>query len=159
METVSVFYTAKTRVYSKLILSLFTLLFTACNDHMLFHQYVPIASEGWTRTDTILFTLPPAPAEEDCQLYLGLRYGNTFPYEGIWIVVETELQHPSSVHSDTIYFTTTEKSKQGILFNQQEKLVRTLHLHPSQQGTIRLHHVMNRETMPAITDIGIKIRL
>lgn len=139
---------------------LFALLLAACDGHTRFHSFQPMADEGWSRTDTLTFSLPPADAEGDYQLLVGMRYGKDFPYEGIWMTVETELPPSPSVRRDTVYFRMNmpeEARSRGIMYVQQEMPVAVVHLRQAQQCRIRLRHIMRREVMPDISDIGLRL--
>ena len=139
------------------------LLFGACTRGVLLHHYQPVGADGWARADTLRFVLPQAPAEADYEVYLGMRYTNTFPYEGIWVVAETRLAHPTALLLDTLYLTTADEAGRslgrGVAIGQREQLLGILRLHTGQGGTIRLHHIMTREVVPDISDIGLRVAI
>ena len=141
--------------------ALVALLFASCTDGVLVHRYLPVGEDGWARTDTLSFPLPAISHEADYTIQLGMRYGNLFPYEGIWVVVETRLHHPTSLRRDTISLVVTDEDGhtlgQGVTLNQREVALTTLHLKKDQEGTLRLYHIMRREVIPHITDMGICI--
>lgn len=146
---------------SRLAVWLTAAMLTACNGGTMFHNYVSVSPEGWTRRDTVTFTLPPVPDKDTFDLYMGMRYASAFPYEGIWVVVETDAYHPPLSRCDTIYFAMVNDegnvSGQGVTLRQREQHVATLALHEGQMCTVRLRHIMEQETLPAITDVGMRI--
>lgn len=139
------------------------LMFVACTRSTLLHRYQPVGQQGWARTDTLSFTLPDVSTEGDYELAVGLRYGNVFPYEGIWVVAETRLVHPNAFHRDTLYLATADDDGrplgQGISMDQREVSLSTLHLHKGQSGTVRLRHIMTREVVPNISDVGLRVAI
>ena len=144
-----------------LAIVLVAFLFASCTDGILIHRYLPVGEEGWARTDTLSFPLPAVSHEADYTIRLGIRYGTLFPYEGIWVVAETRLHQPASFRRDTIYLTVTDEDGhslgQGVTLNQREVPLTKLHFQKDQQGTLRLYHIMRREVVPHITDMGVCI--
>ena len=138
-----------------------TLFLTACTKGILVHSYQPTGEEGWARNDTFCFQLPASPQTGDYPVWLGLRYGNDFPYEGIWIEAKAKFIEPAAMRCDTLYFKLTgpdgHSLGQGISLQQHEMLLGTYHLTKGQQGTIYLRHIMAREIVPAISNVGLKV--
>lgn len=137
------------------------LLLVGCTDSVLVHRYEPVSDRGWVRTDTLCFFLPSASQTGDYILSLGMRHTSVFPYEGIWVVVETQLHRPSALLTDTLYFQAYDDQgvslSQGVNLLQREVPLRCLHLRCGQSGTVRLRHIMTRETIPAIREMGIRM--
>ena len=143
--------------------ALLALSLAACTDGTWVHRYLPLSEMGWERCDTLQFQLPTVPTTGDYSLCLGLRYDTQFPYEGIWIEAETRLKNPASIRRDTLYFPMMDEEGhsqgQGINLQQKEMPFTTLHLQKGQQATIRLRHIMARETIPHIKDAGVNISM
>ncbi|MBQ8968438.1 MAG: gliding motility lipoprotein GldH [Bacteroidaceae bacterium] len=139
------------------------MLLAACTDGKLMHCYLPTDDEGWGRTDTLCFPLPDIPQTGEYPVSVGLRHGNRFPYTGLWVEAETRLSHPTAVRRDTLYIPITDTNghplQPGVSLHQHEVPLTTLHLQRGQKGNIRLHHIMMREVVPAISDVGLRISL
>ena len=137
------------------------LCLAACDDGVLYHRYQSVSQQGWERADTLCFDLPEAPDDGRYTLEIGLRCSNLFPYQGLWVVAETRLQPTGSLHRDTLYLAVTDEDGRpqghGINLMQREQSFATLHLSQGQQATIRLRHIMRREVVPHITDVGIRV--
>jgi gliding motility-associated lipoprotein GldH len=92
---------------------------------------------------------------------VGLRVTNSFPYELLVIEVEQEYQHPKAQRLDTIYCQLADKSgdftKKGINYFQYETQCLSLDLKKGQTGEIKIRHLMHREVLPGIMDVGVHI--
>ena len=133
----------------------------ACTQSTLLHHSEPVDEDGWSRTDTLQYNLPTIPEDGNYQIQVGLRYDVRFPYQGLWIVAEVSLHHPMAYHCDTLYFKTADEEGHfigtGLNLLQTEIKLTTLHLQKGQSGKIRLHHIMQREVLPSIKDVGVKL--
>ena len=138
-----------------------TFLLAACTGRPpLVHTYSHVDADGWSRNDTISFDLPPTQADQDCQLNVGFRLTNRYPYTSLWIVVD-EQWDGRSVHTDTIEYLFIDSmgdfTGRGVNIYQYEKPIRRLTLHAGAKGRIRLFHIMSRENIPDITDVGVRV--
>lgn len=127
----------------------------------LVHQYRALPQASWSAFDTLHFELPPAPQTTDYVFSLGLRLRNTFPYEEIWMVTEMEMEKPSVVLRDTLRYLTIHPDGsprgRGMALQQDEQPLCTLQLFRGQHGRLRLYHIMSREVMPDVANIGFKV--
>ena len=145
----------------KLLLVLLFLLCVSCTKKMVVHQYAHIDNDGWARNDTLSFEIPPVVANGDYALFLGMRYSNDMPYEAIWMEVETQFSHPRQSSLDTLCFQTADSTGmlcgKGINLKQQEVFLSSLQLKEGQHGTVKVRHIMARNLLPFVRDIGIKV--
>ena len=134
------------------------ILFVACDTTTPYHHYEPLSSDGWARTDTLHFQLPPAPSQGMYTLYVGLRWSPQFPYEGFWLVADT--QSPF-FHTDSLYFHTAQpdglSTGQGIRLRQSEQPLFRIALQEGQSISVNLRHIMHREVLPALSDVGVRM--
>ena len=143
----------------KLILACF--LLSACNSQdTLLHTYSHVGTEGWNRSDTLYFDLPQVQTDQDCLLNVGLRLTNRYPYTSLWLVID-EQWDGHSVQTDTMEYLFIDSlgdfSGRGVNIYQYEKPIRRLTLHGNAQGRLRLYHIMNRETIPNVTEVGVRV--
>lgn len=138
------------------------LALTACDNKTLMHSYLPVKSHEWNRKDVMTFQIPKAPQSGTYDMTIGLRIGNRFPYETIFMLTEVHLHNPEGLLTDTIcYNLTNEKGEflaKGINLLQFETETMPLQLRKGQSGDIRIQHLMHREVLPEIADIGISIQ-
>lgn len=146
-----------------LLLPLVLLLTVACRRTTLMHHYEHVSSEGWARTDTLRFRLPEVRDSGDYLLDLGMRYTATFPYRGVWVVAETHLCGNSVARRDTLYFAMTDETgapvTEGVNLLQHESPLTTLYLCEGDSPQIHIRHIMNRELIPGIREVGLRATL
>ena len=125
------------------------------------HSYQPIKENCWNRTDSITFNLPSLTTEEKCSVLIGLRVTNNYPYESLVMEVTQNYQNPISHRVDTIKYHLTDKSgdftEKGINYFQYETQGLPLDLKKGQTGEIIIRHLMHREELPGIMDVGIHV--
>lgn len=134
------------------------LLLTGCGGDTVFHQYLPVPSQGWHRQDTLTFVLPDTFTRQACHMEIELRHTATYPYRNIGI----GLLHPLNTVStpDTFRLELADfrgewkgKGTPGGLF-QFKSLPINLVLAPS-DTLIQLVHIMRDPCLEGITDVGI----
>jgi len=137
------------------------LLLAGCDKGTLLHSYQPLKDNCWERRDTITFALPVLTQDDNCSVLIGLRVNNQFPYQELVLQVEQCFQHPTLHQIDTIYYRLTDQggefTEEGVNFFQFETQGLHLDLKEGQTGEIRIRHLMNKEEIPGITDVGIHI--
>ena len=146
----------------KVIRGIVCLILASCTNGTLVHQYETVDNDGWVRADTIYFDLPAATETGDYGLSVAMRYANSFPYEGIWIIAEGKMKKPTTHWRDTLYFRMADNEGipmgHGVVVMQNDTLVRTMHMQKGQNGSLRIWHIMRREVMPSVREVGIKVK-
>ena len=134
-------------------------LLTGCDRSTLMHSYQPIKENCWNRTDTIKFNLPSLDTEDRCHVLIGLRVTNIFPYEFLVMEVRQNYQNPISHRVDTIKYQLTDKSgnftEKGLNYFQYETQGVPLDFKKGQTGEITIRHLMHKEELPGIMDVGV----
>lgn len=147
------------------VLSLFTLylfLFTACTgDKTWLHSYKPMSADGWDRRDTICFPLPQAEENVNGILTLGLRITAPVSTQSIVLAVEQSLNAPATYRCDTVCYLLTDVEGdalgRGVNSIQYETQHLPFCLRKGQSGVVRIRHLMTKEIVPGITELGIKV--
>jgi len=138
---------------------LYILLLVSCEQGILMHSYQPVRENTWDRTDTMVFNLPVLTTDDKCCVLIGLRVTDNFPYELLILEVEQNRQNPVGHRIDTIRYRLADKSgdfiAKGINYFQYESQGLPLDLKKGQSGEIRIRHLMHREVLPGIMDVGI----
>jgi len=136
-------------------------LLAGCDRNTLMHSYRPVKDNSWDRADTIKFDLPALTRDDNCSMLIGLRLTNHYPYEQLVLQVEQSLQHPAFHRTDTVYYQLTDEggefTEEGVNYFQYETQGVPLYLKEGQTGKIRIRHLMEKEVLPGITDVGIHI--
>ena len=138
-----------------------TFSLAACNNsNTMLHSYKPLPAEGWDRRDTICFDLPENDADIDGTLFIGLRTKANIGMRDIVLAIEQCLETPLAYHCDTIRYPLTDAEgyalTKGVNHFQYETQQLPIHLQKGQSGSVRIHHLMTHETIPDITEVGIR---
>lgn len=144
-----------------LLFPLIGLSLVSCTTDTLFHSYKPLPEEGWDRCDTIHFDLPKAEKDIDGTLFIGLRIKANIAYQDIVLAVEQRFDEPVAFRCDTVRYPLTDAEgfalSPGINYHQYETQHLPFHLTKGQSSSVRIHHLMNHEVIPDITELGIKL--
>ena len=134
---------------------------TGCNEHVIYHSYRHVPGSGWSRRDTLTFDIDTVRAEATYQFELGLRSTDSYPYTVIWLAVEREFSHPDTLRRDTVKCQlmdpVTHRMGKGIYMYQYDVPVPPMALRRGQTGQVRIIHLMQREVLPGIHDVGVLI--
>lgn len=146
----------------KLIAAIGTLLsLTGCNEHAIYHSYRHVPKSGWSRRDSLTFDIDTVRAEATYQFELGLRSTDSYPYTVVWLAVEREFSRPDTLRRDTVKCQlmdpVTHRMGKGIYMYQYAVPVPPMTLYCGQTGQVRITHLMQREVLPGIHDVGVLI--
>lgn len=134
---------------------------TGCNEHVIYHSYRHVPEQGWNSRDTFTFDIDTVRTAATYQFALGLRSTNSYPYTVIWLAVEREFSHPDTLHRDTVKCqlmdSVTHRMGKGIYMYQYDVPLPPMTLHRGQTGQVRIIHLMQREVLPGIHDVGVLI--
>ena len=132
------------------------LLLVSCQGNVVYHHYEPVDGQGWSQSDTLRFHLPPAPHTGTYHLQLALRYGPDFPYCNVAVVAAL-----SAPRADTLLIPLASSDGKplgrGVGLLHTAVPLATLHLHQGDHPTVTLHHIMRREILPSIREVGIRM--
>ena len=141
------------KLANKLLFPLVLLLITSCTGHNRFHSYLPVNKDGWKRTDTLCFHAVPIDTNRNCmEISLGIRHTHKYPYRDIWL----------SIGKDTLHIDLADEQGRwkgkgigDMRLVQQEASISLTDMDSC--GTIRIHHIMQHDPLPGISDIGIEV--
>ena len=142
------------KLANKLLFPLVLLLITSCTGHNRFHSYLPVNKDGWKRTDTLCFHAVPIDTNRNCmEISLGIRHTHKYPYRDIWL----------SIGKDTLHIDLADEQGRwkgkgigDMRLIQQEATINLTKMDSC--GIIRIHHIMQHDPLPGISDIGIEVR-
>lgn len=142
-----------------------TLLFAfSCTDKPVAFDYCPTAVEGWEPGDSLKFHIDTLKHAGQYELSIGVRTSssNPYPYQTLWLVVRQHWHNPSQELIDTIRLQLTNErgdpQGHGVTLYQYDQPWRTLQLREGQSADISIIHVMRREMLPGISDVGIQLK-
>ncbi len=135
--------------------------FVACSRSVLMHTYRHIPVEGWEQSDALSFAVDTIRDSETLQMDIGVRTTNDFPYQKLWIVVDTELQNPDTAFTDTLSCMFVDhnglRNGKGTDTYQYDFHLGEIELQKGQTGRFVVRHIMRREIIPGVTDIGVRL--
>lgn len=149
-----------------LISAAFALTLAACGPDpaTLVHEYRRVEGDGgWSVRDTIRIPVPEVRDGGDYTLSVGMRFTNGFAWEGVWVEASLEVDTPLVRRTDTLFVRCFDPQGRSVaegvnLLQAEQPADGTVHLRAGQKGEIRLRHLMRRETLPHITDVGACLR-
>ena len=142
------------KLANKLLFPLVLLLLMSCTGHNRFHSYLPVNKDGWKRTDTLCFHAVPIDTNRNCmEISLGIRHTHRYPYRDIWLTIGKDTLHIDLADEQGRW---TGKGIGDMRLIQQEATINLTKMDSC--GIIRIHHIMQHDPLPGISDIGIEVR-
>ena len=139
----------------------------SCSDPRTYDQYKNVSLQGWSRNDTLTFDIP-RQWEGNYQLDLCLRAAQTYPYRNISMIMDRKViyykQHKKQekTYSDTINCEII--NDKGILVGQKgisnteiRQAITAFRLNRNDSMHVTIRHIMSRESLPGISDVGIRL--
>ena len=155
---------------------LLSLLLVACNrHHVAKFSYRSTPVDGWESADTLIFPIDSLPADGRYALTIGVRtfsgailhmvsFDRPMSTNSLSLdyVIGPEARFLSQArYADTIYCSLTDHegdvSGKGVSVYQYSFPVDTFQLHRGARGTITIHHIMRRNLLPGVSDVGIRL--
>ena len=150
------------------------MLCCCCTGNQVYDHYQNVPISGWDKADVLSYDVT---ALRDSGWYatdLGLRMNNMYPFLSVTMVVSQAVYHPtaagkkepylqpSMVKNDTINCSLRDDNGkvkgQGIIFYQYHYHVSAMKLQQGDSLHITVRHLMKREILPGLSDIGISMR-
>lgn len=144
-----------------IVFILITILLGSCTKATIYHSYLNIDKEGWGKHDTLVYQLTDDSIPDTYSISLGLRTNDAYKYTDLWVVVAQDLEKKGTFVRDTVKFPITDKN--GIMLGngyaayQQEIPVLTAKKTLAGGNTIKVFHIMKREVITGIQDVGINV--
>ena len=139
----------------------------SCSDPRTYDKYKSVSLQGWSRNDTLTFDIP-RQWEGNYQLDLCLRAAQTYPYRNISMIMDRKViyykQHKKQekTYSDTINCEIINDKgilvgQKGITSTEIRQAITAFRLNRNDSMHVTIRHIMNRESLPGISDIGITL--
>lgn len=136
-------------------------LASACKEHVVYHAYRAVPIDGWEQTDLLTFGLDTVQAGGTYQISVGLRTTNAYPYQSLWLLIETQEYPSEALELDTLVCRLSDgrghRRGSGIDTYQYRYPLTTKFLNQGQSLTFRVCHIMRREMLPGVSDVGIEV--
>jgi len=134
---------------------LYMMLTTACTGNTsIIQECHHIDHRQWYADDTIYVQLPPIVETGLYNESFLLRTDRNYPYKELFLKVEHKLTTPDKTICDTICLHPSDSSI-GVNLLQYESVQNVLYLVNGQHWEIRITHLMHRNPLPSISDVGV----
>lgn len=147
-----------------IIITALTMLLSlsSCDGNVIFYTFCHTPIEGWEKNDTLTFDVPRMQSSGRYRLEVGMRTDSAFPFTGMSIIVEQTVIPGYKTYVDTLKCRFADEKGnilgRGISNYQYEFILSDLNLHRGDSLHVTVRHVMKREILPGVSDVGLKIR-
>jgi len=139
-----------------------TAIVTACDPETVYHEYRSVPLEGWEKNDTLGFNIPPISTPSRYSQELEIRINEKFPFTSLSLVIEQHIYPGRRTRIDTVRCQFVDKrgnfEGEGISMHQYQYPIRPIDLRRGDSLHINIRHIMRREVLPGISDIGIHMK-
>ncbi len=139
------------------------LVMAACRPQEPFSEYQAVDAHGWSSTDTLRFDLPRQELPAAYGVMLGVRHTEAYPYTELWVALEqrTAGRHGTTARRDTIHLLLANAAGQWLTphptLHTCEQPAATIRLTPDSAVQLLVYHLMPRQLLEGITDIGLTL--
>lgn len=140
-----------------------SLTIMACRQKPAFFAFHSTPVEGWEQGDTLHFHVDSIEQTGNYHMLMGIRYSaaTAYPFQSLWLVVRQHWHKPEMQRCDTVECKLTNADGDikgtGVSIYQVEQPFMDLQLEQGATADISINHIMRREMLPGITDVGLKI--
>lgn len=133
----------------------------SCDDATVYAKYRHTRLDGWERTDSLIYDIPPMKQAGDYMEDLGMRINDSYPFLKLCIVIEQTVIPSHTMRTDTVVLNAFEPSGMprghGVNDYQYSIPIGSIRLAEGDSLHVVVHHNMRRESIPGISDVGIKL--
>ena len=124
-------------------------------------SYCHTPMEGWEQHCVLSYKIDTVRQAGDYNMQICLRTTLAYPFRSLWLLVKTQLDNPSMNREDTVTCVLTDKLGHpyghGLSIYQNDFPMDKIKLARGQYGTITVSHIMRRNILPGISDIGVVV--
>lgn len=151
------------KMFRKILLGSCCLWCAACQQQTVYHSFQPLPKEGWSKGDTLTFTLPKEQLTPGTyRMDVEVRYRPSFAYRTLWMVVYRSQGDTRPPLVDTLHCELV--SKDGKLtgdginsYYQQHCTLTGVQLDTTYTPIVRVAHYFKKGRIEGLSDIGIKL--
>ncbi len=136
-------------------------MLSACGDCRVYSRFVAAPVDGMEKNDTAVFDVPPVPASDRYRQEIGLRITAAYPFTNLCLQVEQTVEPGRRVRVDTLdcrlYDADGNVLGRGISMFQYSFILADVTLQKGDSLHVCVRHVMKREILPGIADIGFSM--
>lgn len=138
-------------------------LAAACDERPAGYAFRSTPVDGWERNDVLAFPVDTVRRGGDYRIDVCVRASSarSYPFRTLWLVVGQEWKNPSAVRQDTLVCPLAnadgDLNGRGVSLFQYDFPLDTVTLAPGSSGQIVVRHIMRRDILLGISDIGVKV--
>lgn len=136
-------------------------MMAGCDTDVVYDRYEHTPTEGWDKSDTLFFDVPRLTESGRYRMEIGLRTNAEFPFTDLTLVVDRTVEPGHQLKSDTLKCRVADDKGnilgQGISYFQYSFILADADLHRGDSLHISVRHIMKREIIPGISDVGLKL--
>lgn len=150
-----------TRIFSKVAVIdviICATVITACAPDAPGHsEWQTLPVDGWSYGDTLVFNAEEPDTLPVQALVLNVRHSDSYPYANLWM--ELSYDTADSIARDTVNVVLADEfghwfgQGNGVSFQFTDTIVPRQTVRPG--STLRLRHIVRKDTLPDIEQIGI----
>lgn len=151
-------------IYTLYILSVISVVavsLSACDNGTVYDKYNHTPITGWEKNDTLFFNVPAQKKNGRYRQEIGLRTNAAYPFTGLTLVVEQTVEPGHRQFTDTLDCRLSDDKGnilgQGISYFQYNFILSDVELFEGDSLHVCVRHIMKREILPGISDIGLKM--
>ena len=146
---------------TNMVVAMLALLLTACDDNISYYHFEHVSADGWYKNDTVTLAVPPQKAGR-YHMVLCMRATPTYPYSSVTVRTETNITSSKRSSSQDLrchIYNNVGKlgGKKGVSNTELRFPMADITMRDGDSLTIKIHHLMRREALPGITDIGLEL--
>ncbi len=139
----------------------FAVMTAACDDSVAYDKYKPTQAAGWYKGDTVVFDVPRLRQAGSYGQNVGLRVTADYPFTALSIAVERVVEPGHRRYCDTlscrVYDDEGNIIGRGVSKYQYDIALPDITLSEGDSMHVSVRHLMRRETMPGISDVGFRL--
>lgn len=137
------------------------MLLASCDDPRTFDRFEHTDAADWSTDEPVVFAVPHQ-SPGTYALDVMLRSTLACPYQTVTLLVETTTLPRHSVRRDTVVCTVNDSQghpagQAGLSSNETTHRAATLTLARGDSLQVAVRHLMRREELPGIRDVGIRL--
>ncbi len=133
----------------------------SCGRKTVYDRFLHTDIEGWSRSDTLCFLVDTVKTDGVYMEEVGLRISDAYPFTGITLVVEQQTTSQDTLFRDTLAIGLADRDghivSRGITYYNYNSHLRSLDLRRGDSLKVSVRHLMSREVLPGIADVGLRI--
>lgn len=138
-------------------------LLTACRPRPATYAFSSVPVDGWERGHVLTFPIDTLGSAGTYRLDVCLRTSTArpYPFRTLWLEVRRQPGDSDRVYTDTLACNLVnakgDPDGRGVSLLQYDFALDTLSLPAGTTGTISVRHIMSRDILQGISDVGIRL--